>query len=132
MSAFPPEDKSGIEEGSFGPDPAYTDQLTPTDQANLDAEAIAGDYIDGENEKACAAEDGGYGSTPNGRRFTRHYVMETGPIRNIPGTLIDDVVENYPGQPGRNGITIYYDPSNDATVVTGDGGSIVSARRGPP
>jgi hypothetical protein len=83
---------------------------------------------------AGAAEEGAfkYGSTPEGRPFTRHYGTETGPVRNIPGSILDNTIKTAEGVPGRDGTTIYYDPVNDVTVVTGDGGSIVSARRGPP
>ena len=71
-----------------------------------------------------------YGSTPNGRPFTRHYGEETGPVRNIPGSVVDDVIENNPGVSVGGGKTGYYDPVNDVSVITGDGGSIVSVHRG--
>ena len=73
-----------------------------------------------------------YGSTPNGRPFTKHYGTQTGPDRNIPGSVVDQTIDDYPGVPGRNGTTVHYDPDNDVTVVTGRGGGIVSARRGAP
>jgi RHS repeat-associated protein len=72
------------------------------------------------------------GSTPEGRPFTQHYGLETGPERNIPGSVVDQTINENPGVPGRNGTTVYYDPNNDVTVVTGRNGSIVSARRGEP
>jgi hypothetical protein len=78
------------------------------------------------------AGGGEYGQTPEGRPFTQHYGTETGPIRNIPGSIVDQTINDYPGVPGRNGTTIHYDPNNNVTVVTGRGGSIVSARKGPP
>ncbi len=73
-----------------------------------------------------------YGSTPEGRPFTKHYGTETGPQRNTPGSVIDNAINTGFGVDVGGGKTLYYDPSNDITVVTGDGGSIVSARRGPP
>jgi len=73
-----------------------------------------------------------YGSTPAGRPFTKHYGTETGPLRNIPGSVVDDVIKNNPGVSGRGGTVVHYDPVKDVTVVTGDGGSIVSVRKGPP
>jgi hypothetical protein len=73
-----------------------------------------------------------YGSTPAGRPLTKHYETETGPDRNIPGSVVDNTVNTTQGVPGKNGTTVYYDPVNDVTVVTGNGGSIVSAHRGPP
>lgn len=41
---------------------------------------------------------GAYGSTPDGRPFTKHYGTETGPVRNIPGSVIDHVIKNTPGR----------------------------------
>ncbi len=73
-----------------------------------------------------------YGSTPEGRPFTNHYGTETGPKRNIPGSVIDSVIKNNPGKDAGGGKTMHYDSGNNVTVVTGDGGVIVSARKGPP
>src|SRR5205809_4227672 len=67
-----------------------------------------------------------YGSTPEGRPLTKHYGTETGPERNIPGSVVDNTINMAPGVPGRNGTTVHYDPANNVTVVTGNGGSIVS------
>ena len=63
-----------------------------------------------------------YGSTPNGVPFTRHYGAETGPVRNLPVSLIDQVISNGNATPGRNNSTVYYDPVNNTTVVVGSGG----------
>lgn len=63
-----------------------------------------------------------YGTTPNGVPFTRHYGTETGPVRNLPGSLIDHIISNGNATSGRNNSTIYYDPVNNATVVVGSGG----------
>ncbi len=73
-----------------------------------------------------------FGSTPEGRPFTQHYGTETGPVRNIPGSVVDNTINTVEGVPGANGTTVYYDPVNDMTVVTGRGGGIVSAHRGCP
>lgn len=73
-----------------------------------------------------------YGSTSAGRPYTRHYGTETGPQRNIPGSVVDEAIDNYPGKLVDGGKTVHYDPVNDITVVTGDGQSIVSVHRGPP
>jgi RHS repeat-associated protein len=75
--------------------------------------------------------DAPYGSTPRGRPYTQHYGEESGPERNIPGSVIDNTIDNNQGVPGRNGTTVYYDPVNDVTVVTGRGG-VVTAHRGKP
>ncbi len=94
--------------------------------------------IPGEGEAEVGAEsvDAGaaseFGSTPEGRTFTKHYGLETGPERNIPGSVVDQTINESPGVPGRGGTTVHYDPNNDVTVVTGRNGGIVSARRGEP
>ena len=77
-------------------------------------------------------EEHAYGNTPEGRPFTKHYATETGPGRNIPVSLVDQIIDNIQGTAGENGTTIYYDSENDLTVVTGDGQSIVSVHRGAP
>jgi RHS repeat-associated protein len=75
---------------------------------------------------------GAYGRTPAGRPFTRHYGTETGPDRNLPGSLVDHVIDSFTGKPTSDRKTVHYDPENDVTVVTGDGDSIVSVHKGPP
>jgi hypothetical protein len=72
-----------------------------------------------------------YGSTPQGRPFSRHYGAETGPVRNLPGSVLDAIINGAQPIPGANGTTVYYDPVNGVTVVTGTNG-IVSAHQGPP
>lgn len=73
-----------------------------------------------------------YGATPDGRPLTQHYGVETGPIRNIPGSVVDNTVRTSQGVYSPGGKTVYYDPKNNVTVITGDNGSIVSAHKGPP
>ena len=90
----------------------------------------ASDNSDG--GESSAGSESPYGSTPEGKPFTKHYGTETGPERNIPGSVVDDVVNNTQGVDAGGGKTAYYDPTNNVTVVTGDGGSIVSAHKGPP
>jgi hypothetical protein len=70
-------------------------------------------------------------STPDGRPYTDHYLTETGPERNIPGSVVDHVINTTPGIPRPNGTTYYYDPSNNVTVITGTNGGIVSVHKGP-
>ena len=96
---------------------------------------VTGVLIPGEDDAEVAEgveAESEFGSTPEGRPFTEHYGLERGPERNIPGSVVDQTINENPGVPGRNGTTIHYDPGNDVTVVTGDNGAIVSARRGPP
>lgn len=59
--------------------------------------------------------------------------MDRGPLRNIPGSVVDEAIDN--GQVARVLLdrTVYYDPKNDVTVVQSDtAGRIMSARRGRP
>lgn len=73
-----------------------------------------------------------YGSTPNGIPFTRHYGTETGPVRNMPGSVIDNAIANgVPRFNPRDGTTSYYDAINNVTVVVGRDG-VVSSRIGNP
>jgi hypothetical protein len=73
-----------------------------------------------------------YGTTPEGRPFTEHYGTGTGPERNIPGSVVDHVINTTKGAPVADGKTVHYVPVNNVTVVTGRGGSIVSVHKGPP
>jgi hypothetical protein len=73
-----------------------------------------------------------HGATPEGRPFTKHYGTETGPQRNIPGSVVDNTINTTKGVPVKGGKTVHYDPVNNVTVVTGDGGSIVSVHKGAP
>jgi len=57
--------------------------------------------------------------------------VETGPERNIPGSVVDEAIDNYPGKAIEGGKTVHCDPNNDITVIIGDGDSIVNVRRGP-
>ncbi|QDQ29364.1 hypothetical protein FNU76_16800 [Chitinimonas arctica] len=69
-----------------------------------------------------------YGSTPNGVPFTRHYGTETGPVRNLPVSVLDQAISNGTSTPGRNNSTVHFDPVNNVTVVVGRGG-IMSAHK---
>jgi RHS repeat-associated protein len=96
---------------------------------------VTGVLIPGEDDAEVAEgveAEPEFGSTPEGRPFTEHYGLERGPERNIPGSVVDQTINENLGVPGRNGMTIHYGPGNDVTVVTGDNGAIVSARRGLP
>jgi RHS repeat-associated protein len=72
-----------------------------------------------------------YGSTPDGIPYTRHYGTETGPQRNIPGSVVDEVIRRVQGVAGRNNTTVYYDAENNVTVVLGERG-VVSVHKGAP
>ncbi|MBK8424239.1 MAG: hypothetical protein IPL30_10145 [Elusimicrobia bacterium] len=85
-----------------------------------------------ENEQSTEPKSCPLGKTPEGRPHSPHYGRETGPVRNIPGSVVDQTINNYPGIPVGNGKTVHYDPNNNVTVVTGTNGTIVSVRKGPP
>jgi len=73
-----------------------------------------------------------YGTTPAGRRLTKHYALDTGPKRNIPGSVVDNTIDTIKGVAVKGGKNVHFDPKNNVTVVTGNGNSIVSARKGRP
>jgi len=73
-----------------------------------------------------------YGATPKGRPLTKHYATETGPKRNIPGSVVDNTIDTTKGVQVKGDKTVHYDPRNNVTVVTGRGQSIVSSHKGPP
>jgi hypothetical protein len=72
-----------------------------------------------------------FGRTPAGRPLTQHYGTETGPMRNIPGSVVDNTINVGQKTAVSGGKAVYYDPGNDVTVVVGRRG-IISAHRGPP
>lgn len=72
-------------------------------------------------------------ATPAGRVYSAHYLEETGPIRNIPGSVVDEVIDHGQIVEQLSDRTIYYDAINDVTVVQSNTtGVIMSARRGAP
>ena len=93
--------------------------------ANLGMAMLAGALFGGGKPKPKPS------TTPAGRPLSPHYEFGEGPCRNIPGSVVDSTIDNYPGVGAPSGTTVYYDPVNDVTVVTGNDG-IVSAHRGPP
>lgn len=80
-----------------------------------------------------AAFDDASDATPQGREYSWHYLNETGPTRNIPGSIVDETID-HPTQVTRlTDRTIYYDENNNVTVVRSDTtGKIMSARKGKP
>lgn len=72
-------------------------------------------------------------TTPAGRPLSKHYRDETGPERNIPGSVVDETIDHGEVAEELPDRTIYYDPENDVTVVESKTtGKIMSARRGEP
>jgi RHS repeat-associated protein len=72
------------------------------------------------------------GRTPAGRPLDPHYEFTTGPSRNIPGSVVDETIDNNPGVEAEGNKTVYCDPINNVTVVTGNNDVIVSVHKGPP
>jgi RHS repeat-associated protein len=99
---------------------------------NQDIETLENILQQYQSQTSCT-KDGriNYGETPAGRPFTRHYGAETGPVRNLPPSLLDAILDGTVGAPGASGTTVHYDADNNVTVVTGTNG-IVSAHVGPP
>jgi RHS repeat-associated protein len=71
-----------------------------------------------------------YGQLPNGIPFSRHYGAETGPVRNIPPSVVEQAISRGTERLESDGRQIYYDAINDISVVMGRNG-IMSVHRGP-
>jgi RHS repeat-associated protein len=74
-----------------------------------------------------------YGNTPEGRPLSKHYATETGPQRNIPGSVVDETI-NHPSHTQELGDRrAYYSSDNNVTVVVSKTtGKIMSVRKGMP
>jgi hypothetical protein len=82
---------------------------------------------------SCVAAEGEVATTPAGRVYSWHYLNETGPLRNIPGSVVDETIDQATDTIQLVDRTIYYDAKNDITVVQSDTtGKIMSVRRGAP
>jgi hypothetical protein len=81
-----------------------------------------------------ATEEGaGLEATPAGRPYSAHYLNDTGPVRNIPGSVVDETIDHGQAVEQLGDRTVYYDAKNDVTVVQSDmTGKIMSVRRGAP
>jgi hypothetical protein len=72
-------------------------------------------------------------ATPQGRVYTAHYLNETGPLRRLPGSVVDETIDHASQVEKLDDRTIYYDAKNNVTVVRSDTtGKIMSARKGKP
>ena len=68
-----------------------------------------------------------------GRPYSAHYLNETGPVRNIPGSVVDETIDNATQTENLGDRTVYYDAKNDVTVVMSNTtGKIMSVRREAP
>lgn len=70
-------------------------------------------------------------ATPGGRQYTAHYLNDTGPGRNIPGSVVDETIDHGSIAKDLPDRTVFYDPKNGITVVQSKTtGKIMSVRRG--
>jgi hypothetical protein len=54
-------------------------------------------------------------------------------VRNIPGSVVDETIDNATQAENLGDRTVYYDAKNDVTVVQSNTtGKIMSVRRGTP
>jgi hypothetical protein len=82
---------------------------------------------------AGATDEVALATIPGGRLLSAHYLTETGPIRNIPGSVVDNTIDYGKVAVDAPDRTVYYDPNNDVTVVVSKTtGKVMSARRGSP
>jgi RHS repeat-associated core domain len=119
-------------------DGAATPFLEGEDAAILgtaeEASAVADDAATSEvTNEAATCETAALDATPGGRPYTAHYLNDTGPVRNIPGNVVDETIDHGEVFNDLGDRTVYYDPKNDVTVVLSKTtGKIISARRGMP
>jgi RHS repeat-associated protein len=72
-------------------------------------------------------------STPAGRLLSYHYLTKWGPIRNIPGSVVDEAIDHGTIVKELSDRIVFYDSKNDVTVVLSKTtNKILSARRGSP
>jgi len=82
---------------------------------------------------AAAAGQDEIAATPEGRPYSAHYLNDTGPVRNIPGSVVDETIDHGAVAKDLPDRTVYYDQGNDVTVVVSKTtGKIMSAHRGAP
>lgn len=68
---------------------------------------------------------------PAGHLYSAHYLNETGPVRNIPGSVVDETIDNATRTENLGHRTVYHDAKNDVTVVRSNTtGKVMSVRRG--
>jgi hypothetical protein len=71
--------------------------------------------------------------TPGRHPYSAHHLNEKGPLRNIPGRVVDKTINPFNIVEQLGDRTVYCDPENDVTEVQGDTtGKITSVRGGLP
>jgi len=82
---------------------------------------------------AAAAGQDEIAATPEGRPYSAHYLNDTGPVRQIPGSVVDETIDHGAVAKGSPGSNCILRPGNDMTVVVSKAtGKIMSAHRGAP
>ena len=115
---------AGLAESLFGAAPNTCDGNYRGGQI---AGVVTGIFLGGVK----AAEE--VATTPAGRVFSAHYLQDTGPVRNIPGSVVDNVIDHGSVVEDLSDRMVYYDGINDVTVVQSKTtGKIMSVRRGAP
>ena len=72
-------------------------------------------------------------ATPAGRPLSVHYLNDSGSLRNIPGSVVDEAIDHGTVAKNLADRIVYYDTKNDVTVVVSKTtGKVMSARRGSP
>jgi len=72
-------------------------------------------------------------TTPAGRQYSWHYLNDTGPVRKIPGSVVDEAIDHGNIVKDLSDRTVFFDPKNNVTVVKSTiTGKIMSVRRGTP
>ena len=101
--------------------------------AASDGEALpgGGELLAPEGELLAPAGADVLAATPLGRQYTAHYLNDTGPVRNIPGSVVDETLDYGTLAKDLPDRRVFYDPKNDITVVQSKTtGKIMSVRRG--
>ena len=100
---------------------------------------VTGALIPGEDDAEAAelgvegADEGELAATPEGRPYSAHYLNDTGPVRNIPGSVVDETITQATQTTNLGDRTVYYDAKNDVTVVQSNTtGKVMSVRKGEP
>ncbi|HEY1687933.1 MAG TPA: DUF6531 domain-containing protein [Solirubrobacteraceae bacterium] len=105
-------------------------------QAGKFAGLAIGAFIPGEDDAELGAvglDEGELAATPEGRTLSAHYLNETGPVRNIPVSVVDETINHATESTDLGDRTVYYDAKNKVTVVQSNTtGKIMSARKGQP
>ena len=68
--------------------------------------------------------------TINGRSYTGH-AFDRMQGRGIPPSAVENTIQHGTASPGKRGATVYYDVTNNLSVVTVDG-RVITVRQGRP